>query len=62
MLIFIFFVFLAYLAVSLIRRWVVKGQLLDHPNDRSMHLAPTPRGGGLAIVVIVLGTAFASAN
>ena len=62
MLIFIFFVFLAYLAVSLIRRWVVKGQLLDHPNYRSMHLMPPPRGGGLAIVVIVLGTALASAN
>lgn len=55
--IFILLAILSYVFVSLIRRWVVKGQLLDHPNDRSMHLMPTPRGGGLAIVAIVLATA-----
>jgi len=30
------------------------GRLLDVPNDRSSHVAPTPRGGGIAIVAIVL--------
>lgn len=55
--IFILLAILSVVGVSLIRRRVVKTQLLDHPNDRSMHLMPTPRGGGLAIVVIVLGTA-----
>ncbi|MBI5945850.1 MAG: glycosyltransferase family 4 protein [Chloroflexi bacterium] len=55
--IFILLTILSYILVHLIRRRVVKGQLLDHPNDRSMHLMPTPRGGGLAIVVIVLVTA-----
>jgi Fuc2NAc and GlcNAc transferase len=28
-----------------------KFQLMDFPNDRSSHLKPTPRGGGIAIVV-----------
>jgi Fuc2NAc and GlcNAc transferase len=28
--------------------------LLDIPNDRSSHTAPTPRGGGLAIVIVLL--------
>jgi Fuc2NAc and GlcNAc transferase len=28
---------------------------LDHPNKRSLHSLPTPRGGGLAIVITVLG-------
>ncbi|MBI5964428.1 MAG: glycosyltransferase family 4 protein [Chloroflexi bacterium] len=60
--IFILLTILSCVLVYLIRCWVVKGQLLDHPNDRSMHSAPIPRGGGLAIVVIVLGTALVSAN
>jgi UDP-N-acetylmuramyl pentapeptide phosphotransferase/UDP-N-acetylglucosamine-1-phosphate transferase len=54
--IFILLAITSYLGVLLIRRWVAKDQLLDHPNDRSMHSMPTPRGGGLAIVIIVLGT------
>lgn len=28
--------------------------LIDHPNERSSHVAPTPRGGGWAIVLPVL--------
>lgn len=28
-----------------------KFQIIDIPNDRSSHLTPTPRGGGLAIVI-----------
>jgi UDP-N-acetylmuramyl pentapeptide phosphotransferase/UDP-N-acetylglucosamine-1-phosphate transferase len=27
--------------------------ILDHPNERSSHRAPTPRGGGIAIVVVL---------
>lgn len=30
--------------------------LIDVPNERSSHVTPTPRGGGLAIVVVSLGT------
>ncbi len=29
-------------------------ELLDHPNERSSHLAPTPRGGGIAVVGVLL--------
>ena len=29
-------------------------RLLDQPNDRSAHTTPTPRGGGMAFVLITL--------
>jgi UDP-N-acetylmuramyl pentapeptide phosphotransferase/UDP-N-acetylglucosamine-1-phosphate transferase len=35
--------------VSLLRR----GAVLDHPNPRSSHVAPTPRGGGIAVVAAI---------
>ncbi len=28
--------------------------ILDHPNPRSSHVTPTPRGGGIAIIAVVL--------
>jgi UDP-N-acetylmuramyl pentapeptide phosphotransferase/UDP-N-acetylglucosamine-1-phosphate transferase len=34
--------------------WLRRRQILDHPNERSSHRLPTPRGGGLAIVPIIL--------
>ena len=34
------------------RRYAIASDLLDHPNDRSSHSVPTPRGGGVAIVVV----------
>lgn len=34
-----------------LRRYALRTQLLDLPNARSSHSQPTPRGGGLAIVV-----------
>lgn len=52
---FLLLTILSYLAVYLIRRYAEKRQLLDHPNDRSSHSAPMPRGGGLTIVLIVTG-------
>ncbi len=45
---------LSYLGVALLRRWADHLQLLDVPNERSSHSRPTPRGGGLAIVVVSL--------
>lgn len=45
---------LSYLSVVAIRRLALRHKLLDIPNDRSSHTAPTPRGGGLAIVIVVL--------
>ncbi len=43
-----------FLGVALIRVWTLRRQILDHPNERSSHTQPTPRGGGLAIVVVTL--------
>jgi UDP-N-acetylmuramyl pentapeptide phosphotransferase/UDP-N-acetylglucosamine-1-phosphate transferase len=37
-------------AVRLLGRW----RVLDHPNPRSSHTRPTPRGGGLAVVPVAL--------
>jgi UDP-N-acetylmuramyl pentapeptide phosphotransferase/UDP-N-acetylglucosamine-1-phosphate transferase len=34
--------------------WLRKRQILDHPNERSSHRLPTPRGGGLAVVPAIL--------
>jgi len=47
--------FLAAAALAgLVRRYALSRSLLDIPNERSSHSVPTPRGGGLAIVVVVL--------
>lgn len=53
---FIALTILSYLGVWIIRRYAERRQLLDHPNERSSHSLPTPRGGGLAIVLLVTGT------
>jgi UDP-N-acetylmuramyl pentapeptide phosphotransferase/UDP-N-acetylglucosamine-1-phosphate transferase len=58
---FLLLTILSYLGVYLIRRYAEKRQLLDHPNERSSHEAPTPRGGGLAIVLLVVGASVWSA-
>jgi UDP-N-acetylmuramyl pentapeptide phosphotransferase/UDP-N-acetylglucosamine-1-phosphate transferase len=34
-----------------IRYYAHHKDLLDHPNDRSSHVTPTPKGGGLAIMI-----------
>ena len=39
---------------ALARRYALSTQLLDHPNERSSHSVPTPRGGGVAIVATFL--------
>lgn len=57
----------AVLAASLAGSWLLTGQIrrfalanaiLDMPNARSSHAIPTPRGGGVAIVLLVLGGTF----
>jgi Fuc2NAc and GlcNAc transferase len=40
--------------IALFRHWSVKNNWLDHPNQRSSHSEPTPRGGGLIIVIVSL--------
>jgi UDP-N-acetylmuramyl pentapeptide phosphotransferase/UDP-N-acetylglucosamine-1-phosphate transferase len=44
----------SWLGVALFRRWSLARDLLDVPNERSSHSAPTPRGGGLVIVLVCL--------
>jgi len=34
-----------------VRRFALKNNIIDTPNERSSHVIPTPRGGGLAIVL-----------
>jgi Fuc2NAc and GlcNAc transferase len=47
--------FLAALAlVGLVRLLAPRSGLMDMPNSRSSHAAPTPRGGGIAIVTVTL--------
>jgi Fuc2NAc and GlcNAc transferase len=53
------FVFTAGVAAALlltigVLRYALGNALLDVPNERSSHLQPTPRGGGLAIAIVVL--------
>jgi Fuc2NAc and GlcNAc transferase len=45
---------LSWLLASRVRLYALD-RLLDIPNERSSHSTPTPRGGGLAIAVTVLG-------
>jgi UDP-N-acetylmuramyl pentapeptide phosphotransferase/UDP-N-acetylglucosamine-1-phosphate transferase len=41
-------------AAGLVRRGLIRFRVLDLPNPRSSHATPTPRGGGLAIVPLLL--------
>lgn len=43
--------------LALLRRW----QVLDQPNERSSHHVPTPRGGGLAMLAVLVPGALALA-
>lgn len=48
---------------ALLRRYALARSLMDIPNARSSHSQPTPRGGGVAIVVaFLLGLCVASAT
>ena len=47
---------LAYLGVDWIRRLAIRRHIIDHPNARSSHSIPTPRGGGLAIVALTIAS------
>lgn len=44
----------AALITALVQRYALARAVVDVPNERSLHSAPTPRGGGLAIVLAVL--------
>lgn len=53
---------LAWALTEHVRRYAVHHSIIDVPNGRSSHDMPTPRGGGLAIVIALLfGVAIAAA-
>lgn len=44
----------AWYGTGAVRRFALARAMLDVPNERSSHSVPTPRGGGLAVVIPVL--------
>jgi len=50
---------LSWLLVGAVRQYALSRVLLDQPTARSSHRAPTPRGGGLGLVSVVLLTVLA---
>lgn len=42
--------FSACIATRLLISILTRRRILDHPNERSSHRAPTPRGGGIAVI------------
>jgi UDP-N-acetylmuramyl pentapeptide phosphotransferase/UDP-N-acetylglucosamine-1-phosphate transferase len=48
-------ILLSYIGVLKYSKWAIRKNILDIPNERSSHIKPIPRGGGLVIVVLTLG-------
>src|SRR5690554_2661166 len=46
--------FATWVGTGLVRRYALARAVLDVPNERSSHTTPVPRGGGLAIAVVLL--------
>lgn len=46
----------AFLITGAVRRYALARQIIDYPNARSAHKNPTPRGGGLSIVLSFIGS------
>lgn len=46
---------LVWLMLFPFRQWLCQRRVIDIPNERSSHSYPIPRGGGLAIVVVIFG-------
>jgi UDP-N-acetylmuramyl pentapeptide phosphotransferase/UDP-N-acetylglucosamine-1-phosphate transferase len=44
----------AALGVRLLLPWLAARAVLDRPNERSSHRHPTPRGGGIAVVAVLI--------
>lgn len=47
---------IALLATYIVQSYAATWGLIDHPGQRKVHITPTPRGGGLAIWLGVVGT------
>ncbi|MEW6724061.1 MAG: glycosyltransferase family 4 protein [Bacillota bacterium] len=46
----------SWILTGIVRSYALRRGILDFPNARSSHVLPTPRGGGLAIVIVFLGS------
>ncbi len=44
--------FFSFVLTLIVKHIALKKNIIDNPNERSSHTVPTPRGGGLAIVVV----------
>jgi Fuc2NAc and GlcNAc transferase len=55
-------IFISSLVLTgIVRRYALKKSLIDIPNDRSSHIQPTPRGGGLGfLLAFAIGLIFIS--
>jgi Fuc2NAc and GlcNAc transferase len=54
LIIFILLFVVSTLFTGLYRSYAIRKDLLDHPNHRSSHTQPTPRGGGVVFCVLFL--------
>jgi len=54
LLFFILSILLSWVLTSRVRRYALAKGMLDVPNVRSSHTVSTPRGGGLAIVIVLM--------
>ncbi len=48
------FFLLSFMLTYLMRMYALKRNIIDNPNERSSHSIPTPRGGGVAVVISYL--------
>lgn len=49
-------IFVASFAITwIVRKIAIHKSIIDHPNERSSHSVPTPRGGGLAVAIAWFG-------
>lgn len=55
-LIFVLVVLCSNLIIYSVREFSIRKKILDIPNNRSSHSLPTPKGGGLSIVIIMIVT------
>ncbi len=53
---------LTAIAVGFLRRALLRWQVLDHPNERSSHSLATPRGAGLALLLVIIPSWIAAAR
>jgi len=46
--------FASYIFTKILQKYLTKKSIMDIPNNRSMHKIPVPRGGGLAVMMIII--------